>query len=239
MNGTLREEKVENGKTILEMVKEVACPGECSDQGLCEDGKCICKSGFIGSDCSVSLNEPPLAHNLEADGHCDLSVDDCTEVAVFGGRFVDAEQTKCQLLPFKITNDQVTVSEGRIIKTAVFESIGEVTCKLPSRKRRRRSVDVPVIDETVTGYKVSVSNNGIISPLRRLTLYCGRIMPSPPFVHMPSLLDTICYSNGLSQSNYCIIDTICYSNGLSQSNYCIIDAIYVIVMVFVSLPIVL
>ncbi|ESP04737.1 hypothetical protein LOTGIDRAFT_237269 [Lottia gigantea] len=160
MNGTLREEKVDSNKTILEMVNEVACPGECSDQGLCEHGKCICNSGFIGSDCSVSLSKPPLAHNLEADGHCDLSLDDCNEVAVFGGRFVDHDKTKCKLLPFKIKNDQVTVSEDIIIQTAVFESIGEVTCKLSSRKRRRRSVDVPVIDETVTGYKVSVSNNG-------------------------------------------------------------------------------
>ncbi|ESP04739.1 hypothetical protein LOTGIDRAFT_237271 [Lottia gigantea] len=234
MNRSLREEKVENGKTILELVKEVACPGECSDRGLCEDGKCICNSGYIGSDCSVSLNEPPLAHNLEADGHCDLSVDDCTDVAVFGGRFVDADQTKCKLLPFEvIENDHVTVSEERIIQTAVFESIGEVTCKLPSRKRRRRSVDVPVIDETVTGYKVSVSNNGQnYSQQLNLIIYNTECINcnidnsnemNCSFSVNYCIIDTICYSNGLFQSNYCIIDTKCYSNGLFQSNHCIID----------------
>ncbi|ESP04743.1 hypothetical protein LOTGIDRAFT_237273 [Lottia gigantea] len=235
MNGTLREEKVENGKTILEMVEEVSCPGECSNQGLCEDGKCICKSGYIGSDCSVSLNEPPLAHNLEADGHCDLSLDGCTEVAVFGGRFVDHDKTKCKLLPFKMKNDQVTVSKERIIQTAVFESIGEVTCKLPSRKRRRRSVNVPVIDETVTGYKVSVSNNGQnYSQQLNFIIYntecinCNIDNSNEIICTFSSnycIIDAICYSNSLFQSNYCIIDAICYSNGLSQSNYCIIDAI--------------
>ncbi|ESO98588.1 hypothetical protein LOTGIDRAFT_238999 [Lottia gigantea] len=102
MNRTLREEKVEDSKSLLELVKEVSCPGECSDQGRCAKGKCICNTGYIGSDCSVSLNEPPLAHNLEAEGHCDLSVDDCTEVAVFGGRFVEHEKTKCQLNPFEV-----------------------------------------------------------------------------------------------------------------------------------------
>ncbi|ESP04733.1 hypothetical protein LOTGIDRAFT_170568 [Lottia gigantea] len=235
MNGTLREKKVDSNKTILELVKEVACPGECSDQGLCENGKCICNSEFIGSDCSVSLNEPPLAHNLEADGHCDLSQDDCTDVAVFGGRFVDAEQTKCQLLPFEIKNDQVIISEERIIQTAVFESIGEVTCKLPSRKRRRRSVDVPVIDETVTGYKVSVSNNGQnYSQQLNFIIYNTECINCSidnsdkmncSFSVNYCIIDAICYSNGLFQSNYCIIDAICYSNGLFQSNYCIIDAI--------------
>ncbi|ESP04740.1 hypothetical protein LOTGIDRAFT_170574 [Lottia gigantea] len=200
-----------------------------------ENGKCICNSGYIGSDCSVSLNKPPLAHNLEADGHCDLSLDDCTEVAVFGGRFVDAEQTKCILLPFEIKNDQVTVSEERIIQTALFESIGEVTCKLPSRKRRLGSVDVPVIDETVTGYKVSVSNNGQnYSQQLNFIIYntecinCNIDNSNKIICTFSSnycIIDAICYSNGLFQSNYCIIDAICYSNGLFQPDHCIMENI--------------
>ncbi|XP_067112422.1 tenascin [Osmerus mordax] len=30
------------------------CPNECSDQGRCEDGKCVCFPGFSGPDCSMS-----------------------------------------------------------------------------------------------------------------------------------------------------------------------------------------
>ncbi|KAK2830903.1 hypothetical protein Q5P01_018834 [Channa striata] len=30
------------------------CPNECSDQGRCKDGKCICFPGFSGADCSES-----------------------------------------------------------------------------------------------------------------------------------------------------------------------------------------
>ncbi|XP_010898820.2 tenascin-X isoform X3 [Esox lucius] len=30
------------------------CPNECSDQGRCEDGKCLCFPGFRGPDCSLS-----------------------------------------------------------------------------------------------------------------------------------------------------------------------------------------
>ncbi|XP_030596972.1 tenascin-like [Archocentrus centrarchus] len=30
------------------------CPNECSDQGRCVDGKCVCFSGFTGPDCSQS-----------------------------------------------------------------------------------------------------------------------------------------------------------------------------------------
>ncbi|XP_045082306.1 tenascin-X isoform X2 [Coregonus clupeaformis] len=30
------------------------CPNECSDQGRCEDGKCVCFPGFSGPDCNLS-----------------------------------------------------------------------------------------------------------------------------------------------------------------------------------------
>nr|ACX35614.1 tenascin XB-like protein [Salmo salar] len=30
------------------------CPNECSDQGRCKDGKCVCFPGFSGPDCSLS-----------------------------------------------------------------------------------------------------------------------------------------------------------------------------------------
>ncbi|XP_041963772.1 tenascin [Alosa sapidissima] len=30
------------------------CPNNCSDQGRCEDGKCVCNAGFSGADCSSS-----------------------------------------------------------------------------------------------------------------------------------------------------------------------------------------
>ncbi|ESO98589.1 hypothetical protein LOTGIDRAFT_239000 [Lottia gigantea] len=209
MNQTLREEKVEDGKSLLELVKEVSCPGECSYQGRCAKGKCICNTGYIGSDCAVSLNEPPLAHNLEAEGYCDLLVDDCTEVAVFGGRFVEHEKTKCQLNPFEVKEVKITPRGNVIVKTAVFESIGEVTCKLPSRKRRR-SIDVPVIDETVTGYKVSVSNNGEnYSQQLNFIIYNTECMNCS--------MDTES-TQCVFSSDYCIMDSNCYRNGSIYNN---------------------
>ncbi|XP_038581252.1 tenascin-X isoform X2 [Micropterus salmoides] len=42
------------------------CPNECSDQGRCVDGKCICFPGFSGSDCSES-NCPGNCNN---NGRC-------------------------------------------------------------------------------------------------------------------------------------------------------------------------
>ncbi|XP_063321761.1 tenascin [Pelmatolapia mariae] len=40
------------GCSIKPETKE--CPSECSDQGRCEDGKCVCFPGFTGPDCSQS-----------------------------------------------------------------------------------------------------------------------------------------------------------------------------------------
>ncbi|XP_041664187.1 tenascin isoform X2 [Cheilinus undulatus] len=47
------------------------CPNECSDQGRCENGKCVCFPGFSGLDCSQS-NCPGNCNNKGrcVNGHC-------------------------------------------------------------------------------------------------------------------------------------------------------------------------
>ncbi|XP_055957195.1 von Willebrand factor D and EGF domain-containing protein-like [Patella vulgata] len=155
MNVTLRQETSPDKPSVLEMVKAVACPAECSDRGVCVNGICDCNDGYSGPDCSVDLTQPPLADSLEANGYCDRKDDSCEEIAVFGGPFVESDKFKCRLMPLESN------AEAEITNAPVVESIGEVTCPLPVNSQKR-STTVPVVDATVQSYRVAVSNDGEI-----------------------------------------------------------------------------
>jgi len=41
-------------KSILKLDSLENCPGECTYNGLCKDGKCYCEQGYYGDDCSIA-----------------------------------------------------------------------------------------------------------------------------------------------------------------------------------------
>ena len=65
---TLREihtywKKDENG--IVAPPQEIGnslCPNECSLNGKCSNGTCICKKDFITADCSLKKGKYPIMH---------------------------------------------------------------------------------------------------------------------------------------------------------------------------------
>ncbi|XP_055957194.1 von Willebrand factor D and EGF domain-containing protein-like [Patella vulgata] len=153
MNVTLRQETSPDKPSVLKLVKAVACPAECSERGDCVNGTCDCNDGYSGPDCSVDLNQPPLADSLEANGYCNRTDSNCDEIAVFGGPFIESDKFKCRLLTLE-SNAEVDITNAPVV-----ESIGEVTCPLPVN-RQKRSTGVPVVDTTVPSYRVAVSNDG-------------------------------------------------------------------------------
>ncbi|RXN31563.1 tenascin-like isoform X1 [Labeo rohita] len=63
------------------------CPGDCSDQGRCVNGKCECFDGFTGEDCSVETCLVDCGEN----GRCVNGVCVCNE----GFSGVDCTETDC------------------------------------------------------------------------------------------------------------------------------------------------
>ncbi|XP_073696873.1 tenascin isoform X2 [Garra rufa] len=78
-----------------------ACPGDCTDQGRCVNGKCECFDGFTGEDCRVETCLVDCGENGRCvNGVCvcneGFSGDDCTETDCLNnclgrGRCVDSE----------------------------------------------------------------------------------------------------------------------------------------------------
>ena len=47
------------------------CPKDCSDVGVCEEGKCFCPQGFKGEDCSIrTCKDDCTRHGVCISGGC-------------------------------------------------------------------------------------------------------------------------------------------------------------------------
>ena len=47
---------------IVEQIAENLCPNDCSSNGNCSNGTCICDEGFTAHDCSADINQNPLLY---------------------------------------------------------------------------------------------------------------------------------------------------------------------------------
>lgn len=53
-------EKDESGNLVPPAkVTQLLCPNDCSSQGNCTNGTCICNEGYVSADCSMRFDEIP------------------------------------------------------------------------------------------------------------------------------------------------------------------------------------
>ena len=43
----------------LSDIVEILCPNDCTFNGRCVNGSCICNEGFTANDCGASINQIP------------------------------------------------------------------------------------------------------------------------------------------------------------------------------------
>ncbi|XP_063435949.1 von Willebrand factor D and EGF domain-containing protein-like [Mytilus trossulus] len=141
---------------MLDEIKSQLCNNNCSQNGICDKGNCVCDDGFIGDDCSLLRTSPPVGLTIPYGGKCGTRSRNC-ERTLLNGRF-ESTEVWCKLVYFEVVNNEKQSSLSPMIEKAEYKSFSTVSCPLPtsSDRRRKRSIS----DKTADGYDISLSNDG-------------------------------------------------------------------------------
>lgn len=148
-------------KELLQSIEEMSCPNDCSGNGECKKGQCVCDGVYIGDDCSVDSTFPPVMEGIPDRGECDLQLRLCEQTSVFGKKFANTDDLSCHLVPFLVSSNSENVLSGEALTTkAELQTFVEVSCPLP-KTRKDLSTESDQSDHIAYGYTISVSNDGI------------------------------------------------------------------------------
>ncbi|PFX16674.1 Neurogenic locus notch-like protein 2, partial [Stylophora pistillata] len=75
VNGS--DERNPAAEAFVEQVAELLCPNDCTFNGKCVNGSCVCYKDYTASDCSMSIYQKPEIYRLQEDGLCDRRKRSC------------------------------------------------------------------------------------------------------------------------------------------------------------------
>ncbi|XP_071955890.1 uncharacterized protein [Antedon mediterranea] len=191
----------ENGTLVppTELLGQL-CVNECSDKGECINGTCACIEGFGGSDCSISLAEPPLVFAVLGDGLCDIRSRPCRSAKVYGENFDERGNITCHIQHINVSGIGVTLLQETSIVSGIFRTDQEVKCPLPEPAVQPGSPGGEGV--VASGYLISISNDGELKSEEMAVLI---------------VYDSVCQVCNASEgecylkNNSCNIDGHCYA----------------------------
>ena len=60
-------------------------------------GECTCNNNYFGADCSVTITDKPIILASYSNDVCDVSKLNCTEIPVYGAKFINRTELTCHL----------------------------------------------------------------------------------------------------------------------------------------------
>ncbi|KAL5017542.1 hypothetical protein ScPMuIL_007131 [Solemya velum] len=164
------------------------CPYNCSSNGTCVNGTCVCYDGFGAGDCSINLRQPPDVYDIYNEGLCDMLEADCMEISLYGEEFIDNQNLTCRLTCQQIYPNGDVVPQTPYDVEGGYISAFEVKCKVHSGQGTG--------DAIVTECNISVSNTAdLFSQEMAISIY-----------------DSNCTTHSLDngQNSFDISDRCCY-----------------------------
>ncbi|KAK3609847.1 hypothetical protein CHS0354_015033 [Potamilus streckersoni] len=143
---------------LLQELKDLACPMNCTDQGDCIKGQCHCYKRYGGNDCSVDLNKAPDVYGIPNRGVCELQQTSCNSASVLGDDFVDSKNLSCRLSLFQVKANETIFNDNIIVLNGKWISFAEVSCPIVDVRSKRSVQFSDDFDTLAIGYKVAVGN---------------------------------------------------------------------------------
>ncbi|CAC5375044.1 unnamed protein product [Mytilus coruscus] len=144
----------DGSQTMLEYFASALCLNNCSDNGICKSGVCICDNGHVGEDCSYNTSSPPTGISLPFNGACTLKTRSCKTMNIFGE--FQTTSVWCKRRHFQILENDLLYTPSEELVLAEYRNPFMLTLDLPT-SRKKRSADNKVLSE---GYDISFSYDG-------------------------------------------------------------------------------
>lgn len=174
-NGTLKRIKHTNESTgmnistssgldldLASFIESVVCPNECSGNGECVNGVCVCYKNFGASDCSFDLTQPPIIHASIGNDYCDLADDFCDEISIHGENFITSQNLTCKIAVKEIDiNGKISKVRNPLFTKGDGYSPFQVYCPL-GVNRHKRSASMDSSEHFLSSYEISIANDGTL-----------------------------------------------------------------------------
>ncbi|VDI34522.1 Hypothetical predicted protein, partial [Mytilus galloprovincialis] len=159
INKTLQTSNTKEGSSFIDIGGKQLCPGftqNCNGHGHCSNGICICDSGYISPDCSISIETVPSVDHIQNNGLCDTSKGACNTLHIYGHIIYQANMIFCKIQTFYMFEDKTFKYGSDRLVGGKITSLIEIECQIPTEL---------LIEQTFTsyiarGHTVNVGYNG-------------------------------------------------------------------------------
>ncbi|XP_067040326.1 neurogenic locus notch homolog protein 1-like [Acropora muricata] len=195
-----------SASSLVEEIKESLCSNDCSSNGRCVNGSCICNKDFTANDCSAYIFEIPTILSLQGSGLCDRRTRPCRKVTVLGTGFIPSENMTCHVEEFKVVNSTWSPNKTELKFPGVMTDLVLADCNLPESPVSPGYFHEINAGTPAAGLKISVSNDGEHRSKETLTLIS---------------YDSACMSCNISsgcslKANSCFINGYCFAENESN-----------------------
>ncbi|XP_067939850.1 von Willebrand factor D and EGF domain-containing protein-like [Watersipora subatra] len=172
------------------------CINECSGNGDCIDGECVCFTDYAAEDCSLKKSDIP---NVYFTPPCDVATEACDIAEVYGDGFVKSTDLICTFQPVEVSEGKLKLTGRETEVQASYENFAQVRCPV-GRARSKRDAKTPPAGQqavSVSNIKGARSSNHIV-----YTQYNS----------LCQLCDMTTYKCTV-RANMCLIEGFCYNTG--------------------------